>query len=170
MKEIKFIDWSHQIDGVWEVILPYWQTERGVNFEGLNRNIYPEEFQSFFNRTPVDSFSYSKEGALRGFHADFNEKLIQILYGKMQFAIYDCRPPSKTFGNHLEFIVRHDELRQFLIPKFVANAHLALSKEILFSYKLSEDYCPAERQMVINYKDVPVNWLISNPIVGERDQ
>lgn len=169
MSEIKFINWSHKIEGVWEVILPYWLSSRGVNFEGLNRNKYPEPFKPFFDKTPVDSFSISVEGSLRGMHTDPNYKLIQLLYGRMQFVIYDDRENSPTKGNALNFIVRSDEARQFLVPPYVYNGHLALFKEICFSYKLSEGYFPPEQQKVLNYRKVPVDWYISNPILSERD-
>lgn len=169
MSEIKLIDHSEKISGVWEVILPYWESNRGANFEGLNKDKYPSQFKPFFDKTPVDSFSVSVEGSLRGMHADPNYKLIQLLYGRMQFVVFDQRKYSSTMGNALEFIVRYDECRQFLIPPNVFNGHLAIYKEIVFSYKLSEGYFPPEQQQVLNYKKVPVQWLIQNPILSERD-
>ncbi len=166
-----FIDHTEVIRGLWEVKLPKYSDIRGSDFEGLNRHKYPDAFKPFFDKTPVDSFSISTRNVLRGFHGDFmNYKLIQILDGKIQFVVIDSLEDSRTFGNSLEFIVAAKENRQFLLVPGIVNAHLVLSDKCIFTYKLSEDYAPPERQIHIKWNKYKLPWRTNNPIMSERDR
>ncbi len=163
-----------EIEGLIEVHLGYHTDSRGINFEGLNPELYPAEFNDFLAKTPVDSFSLSKSGVLRGFHGDIeNDKLIQVLSGIVQFVVYDARANSPTSQKYKEFLIGSEfpynaRPRQFLIPKGVLNAHACLSAHAVFSYKFSKGYVHPESQLQHLWSSYR-GWLIANPILSERD-
>ena len=153
-----------EIDGLIVYKIDKFQDERGFN----------SEIHRFYgNYTPVehwlfDSFSCSKKNVLRGAHYDNkNDKLIQCLYGKIQFVAFDARSKSPTYKNAFSIILDYKNPTQIYIPVGVANAHLCLSDECVFYYKWSHGYTP---QKTKKWNEISVDWLTDKPILSDKDK
>jgi dTDP-4-dehydrorhamnose 3,5-epimerase len=157
------------IDGVLKIELDYYSDNRGINFEGYNKELYRKLHPIFEEKDfIIDSFSRSRMNVLRGFHGDTKTyKLIQVLFGKLQFVMIDKRI-GKTKGNIAQFYLDSEKPTQILIPAGVVNAHLCLSQECLFSYKLSCPYVDISEQVHVPWHTF-INWDTGFPILSDRD-
>lgn len=143
------------------------------DFRGENMEIFGK---GYYNLTPtefvVDSISRSTRGVLRGFHGDRHAwKLIQCLYGSVYFVVIDVRPESSTRNVVKSFNLNDKNRLQVLVPAGCVNAHLCISDECLFSYKLTYGYVKPEEQIHIKWNDPVYNvfWPIKTPILSQRD-
>ena len=152
---------------------------RGENFEGYSEERYSEIFSTSKNWSEgknkfiTDSFSKSRKDVLRGFHGDsICWKLIECLKGSIYFSVVDTRPHSRTFGNHICLPLTEHNRYQVLVPSGCVNAHLCLSDECLFHYKLTGGYVPQQAQIHVKWNDPEygVYWPIKTPILSQRDQ
>lgn len=150
---------------------------RGENIEGYNKT----EFDKIINQYTslgkidflVDSFSFSKRDVLRGFHGDKqNHKLIHVLMGSVYFCVIDLRENSQTYNKVFTQILNDKNRLMVLVPAGCVNAHLVMSENCVFSYKLSQNYVNIENQLHVRWNDSQYNikWPISNPILSERDK
>ncbi len=151
---------------------------RGENMESFNPSYYEKigqfipEFKNEL-RFVTDSLSFSTRNTLRGFHGDSKcWKLIQCFKGSIHFVVLDTRENSLTYGKHVAFSLNDKERLQVLVPKGCVNAHLCLSDECVFSYKLTDAYVSPEDQIHIKWNDprFEIFWPISNPITSLRDK
>ena len=122
-----------------------------------------------------DKFSLSKKNVLRGLHGDNKTwKLVSCPYGKFLLVVVNCEKNSKDYLKWKSWILSHKNGIQILIPPNYANAHLCLSKECLFHYKLSYEglYLDAKEQFSIRWNDpkININWPIKKPILSSRDK
>ena len=122
-----------------------------------------------------DKFSLSKKNVLRGLHGDNKTwKLVSCPYGKFLLVVVNCEKNSKDYLIWKSWILSHNNGMQILIPPNYANAHLCLSKECLFHYKLSYKglYLDANEQFSIRWNDPKINikWKIKKPILSKRDK
>lgn len=170
MKGTKIIE-SSRIQGLLEIKLGAHYDFRGVNFEGYNEELYAS-LHPFFKSVKFyhDSFSRSKKNVLRGFHGDAkNHKLIQPLFGRIQFVVLDLRPDSPTKNHAVDYILESNIPTQIMVPAGCVNAHLCLSDECVFAYKLSVGYTPQENQMSVKWDRYFFKWATRYPILSERD-
>lgn len=159
---------SEHIKGVLLVRLEAKFDRRGFNMEGYNQEKYAAA-HPFFKKVkfPVDSFSHSRKGVLRGFHGDTKtHKLIQVLDGKIQFALIDKRAGGQD--KMMNFYLDADNPMQILVPAGVVNAHLCLSDTCVFSYKLSQQYVDIKDQIHVSWTK-NYHWKMSEPILSPRD-
>ena len=143
---------------------------RGTNFESFNKFRYHHEgiTQSFI----VDSISTSRKHVLRGIHGDYRTtKLISCLYGTIFFVVIDWRPESPTYKDFITITLSDRNKQQVLVPPGCGNAHLVMSDECVFSYKLDQ-YYDRESQFTLKWNDDRFNipWPIKHPILSERDR
>tara|TARA_R110000824_G_scaffold61457_9_gene163484 strand:- start:3389 stop:3889 length:501 start_codon:yes stop_codon:yes gene_type:complete len=122
-----------------------------------------------------DKFSHSRKHVLRGFHGDERTwKLISCVYGDIFLAIVDNRRDSDTYLKVETFIISDRNKLQVLVPPGYGNAHLVLSDDAVFHYKLAYDgeYSDVDLQFVIKWNDprLKVEWPINNPILYGRDR
>ena len=142
---------------------------RGENVETFNEESYKYLVTSQF---VIDSISRSTKGVLRGFHGDkFAWKLIQVLYGSVHFVVIDFRPESNTHMCVETFNLNDKNRLQILVPAGCVNAHLCMSDECLFHYKLTHGYVKPDDQIRLKWNDpsIDVWWPIDNPITSYRD-
>lgn len=158
------------IEGL-KVIQPEFHEDyRGTNFESFNKFSYHHESitQSFI----VDSISTSRKHVLRGIHGDYRTtKLISCLYGTIFFVVIDWRPDSDTYGDYITMTLSDRNKQQMLVPPGCGNAHLVMSDECVFSYKLDQ-YYDRDSQFTLKWNDDRFNipWPIKHPILSERDR
>jgi dTDP-4-dehydrorhamnose 3,5-epimerase len=112
-----------------------------------------------------DSVSVSSKNVIRGLHYDLAmSKLVQVLRGKIWDVIVDVRSGSLTYGTWQGFYLSDFNHRQLYIPRGFAHGFLALSDEVVFSYKHGALYDPA-RERAIRWDDPTL--AIAWPLVGE---
>ena len=141
---------------------------RGTNFESYNAS----DYYQIPNQFVVDSISTSRKHVLRGIHGDHRTtKLISCLYGTIYFVVLDCRSGSKTFHQWQAFTLSDRNKHQVLVPPGFGNAHLVMSDECVFSYKLDQHY-ERSSQFTLRWNDDQFNiyWPIKHPILSERDR
>lgn len=148
---------------------------RGENCETFNKEIYHKLMSEYVPSNidfVTDSFSFSTKNVLRGFHGDKKTwKLIQCLKGNVYFVVIDMRLDSQTYMKHDSFSLNEKTRLQILIPNGCVNAHLCMSDECIFNYKLSENYVDQQNQLSIKWNDPKYNiwWPITTPILSKRD-
>jgi dTDP-4-dehydrorhamnose 3,5-epimerase len=157
-----------ELEGV-KLIKPIvYEDFRGTNFEAYNE----KEYYVTSNRFVVDSISTSSKHVLRGIHGDHRTtKLISCLYGTIYFVVLDKREDSKTFNQWVSFTLSNRNKHQVLVPPGCGNAHLVVSDECVFSYKLDAHY-DRSTQFTIKWNDpmYDIYWPIKHPILSERDR
>ena len=152
-----------------------WRDYRGENCETYDETVFTQllaqnniEDVKFI----IDSLSFSRQNTLRGFHGDTkNWKLIQCLKGEIYFVVIDVNPCSPTFNNIETFDLNDKSRTQVLVPPNCVNAHLCISDECIFFYKLSHNYVEQIDQIHVKWNDPKYNvfWPINNPILSLRD-
>ena len=156
------------LDGVKLIKPTVHEDYRGTNFESYNAS----EYYKIPNQFVVDSISTSRKHVLRGIHGDHRTtKLISCLYGTIYFVVLDCRSGSKTFHQWQAFTLSDRNKHQVLVPPGFGNAHLVMSDECVFSYKLDQ-YYERSSQFTLRWNDDQFNiyWPIKHPILSERDR
>lgn len=156
------------LEGVKLIKPTIYEDYRGTNFESYNAYNYYVVPNNFV----VDSISTSRKHVLRGIHGDNKTtKLISCLYGTIYFVVLDCRQDSKTYHQWQSFTLSDRNKHQVLVPPGFGNAHLVMSDECVFSYKL-DHYYDRDSQFTLHWNDDRFNiyWPIKNPILSERDR
>ena len=99
------------------------------------------------------------------------KKLIQCLYGSILLGVADLRKDSPSYLNTRLYLLNDKNRHQILVPQGCINGHLVLSDTCVFSYKQTEIYSGAEKQISVRYDDPWLNipWSIDNPILSTRD-
>ena len=145
---------------------------RGTNFESYNKVAYMDAGMYPMPEFVVDSISTSRKYVLRGIHGDDKTtKLISCLYGTIFVAVIDNRYSSRTFRTYETFTLSDRNKHQLMIPPGCGNAHLVMSDECVFSYKLDQ-YYDRDSQFTIKWNDpmYDIPWPVKNPILSERDR
>jgi dTDP-4-dehydrorhamnose 3,5-epimerase len=85
--------------------------------------------------------------------------------------VIDLNPQSPTFNNVESFNLNDKSRTQILVPPKCVNAHLCMSEECIFFYKLSHNYVGQEHQLHVKWNDpkYDIFWPIENPILSLRD-
>ena len=151
------------------------EDERGVFFESFNKKIFEEHIGKPIDFVQ-DNVSVSKKWVLRGLHYQkgihAQAKLIQVLKGEALDVVVDLRKDSKTFGKHFTVIISSTNRKSIFIPKGMAHGFLALSEEVIFTYKCDNYYnYMAEGGILYNDMDLNIDWEISadKAILSKKD-
>ena len=120
-----------------------------------------------------DSVSVSSKNVIRGLHYDFAmSKFVQVLRGKIWDVIVDLRRSSPTYLRWQGFYLSEHNHRQLYIPAGFAHGFLALTDDVVFSYKHGALYDPA-REGAIRWDDpaLAIAWpLAGEPRVSAKDR
>jgi dTDP-4-dehydrorhamnose 3,5-epimerase len=146
-----------------KVIIPdVYEDDRGFFKETYNAGRY--KAAGIVDDFVQDSVSVSSKNVIRGLHYDpAMSKLVQVLRGKIFDVIADVRDGSPTFGTWQGFYLSELNHRQLYIPPGFAHGFLALSEDVIFSYKHGALYDPG-REKAIRWDDPTL--AIAWPIVG----
>ena len=157
------------LDGVRKIIPSVFEDHRGKYVETYNIDDYGKNgIDINFVR---DDISTSAKNVLRGIHYDLKTwKLIQCMYGRIYFVVVDMRKDSKQYLQWQSFSLSDQNRHQVLVPPGFGNAHLVLSDECIFHYKMSEYYDP-ENEICVKWNDPKLNifWPVNNPILSKKD-
>lgn len=119
-----------------------------------------------------DSVSRSKRNVLRGMHYDFRmAKLVQVLAGEIYDVIVDMRDGSPTYKRWQGFELTAANHRQLYVPAGFAHGFLALTDDVVVSYKQSAEFDPAHER-VLSWRDAQtaIRWpLAGPPILSAKD-
>lgn len=120
-----------------------------------------------------DSVSFSSKNVIRGLHGDRSmSKLVQILRGKIFDAIVDLREDSPTYRKWQGFYLsEHNHLQLYIPPGFL-HGFIALTDDVIFSYKHGALYDPA-REFSVRWDDpsLAIDWpLVGTPRISAKDQ
>lgn len=152
------------------------EDERGCFFESFNSLTFKEKTGLSVDFVQ-DNQSTSKKGVLRGLHfqqGDFQQaKLVRIVKGKALDVIVDLRDNSPTFGQHYQAILSEENQTQLFIPRGFAHGFLALTDDVVFSYKCDNFYSKeSEGGIIYNDPDLKIDWMLDDLefIISEKDQ
>jgi dTDP-4-dehydrorhamnose 3,5-epimerase len=160
------------IDGLVEIVPAVYQDDRGwfselYKLDQFTKHGLPYTFIQ-------DNQSFSRKGVVRGLHMQLEPhgqaKLVAVLSGKVLDVVVDLRPGSRTFGQvhycHLDS-ERHNML---MVPDGFAHGFAALEDSIFF-YKCTNLHRP-ESEIGLRWNDpeLKIDWLVSNPIISEKDR
>ena len=161
------------IEGLFIITYDVFKDSRGYFFESWNKNkLIDININIDFLQ---DNVSVSKKNVLRGLHFQRNsfsqEKLVQVLKGKVIDVIVDLRKDSNSFKKHEKIILKENDNKMILIPKGCAHGFISLEDQTIFSYKCS-NYYNKKNDVTLNWndQDIGIDWSIENPIISEKDQ
>lgn len=122
-----------------------------------------------------DNFSHSQKGVIRGLHYQLTPKaqgkLVRVLKGKIIDVAVDIRRNSPTFLKSVAVELSDENNNMLFIPAGFAHGFVALSDEVKFLYKCTEEYSKEhERGIRFDDPDININWRVSDPIVSEKDR
>lgn len=123
---------------------------------------------------PQDNFSHSIKGVIRGLHYQLapkaQGKLVRVIKGKILDVAVDMRRNSPTFLKSVTVELSDENNRMLFIPAGFAHGFVALSDEVDFLYKCTEEYSKEhERGVRFDDPEININWGVSNPIVSKKD-
>ena len=159
--------------------------EFDIPVHGDNRGWFKENFQkekmvplgfpaSFFAEGKLqNNVSFSRQGVLRGLHAEPWDKYISVAdNGKVLGAWVDLRA-GDSFGHVYQTEI--DASKGIFVPRGVANGFQVLSETVSYSY-LVNDYWALElkpKYAFVNYADptLGIEWAdVANAEVSEADK
>ncbi len=123
-----------------------------------------------------DNHSLSlKRGTVRGLHLQrepwAQAKLVSVLRGEIFDVVVDLRPNSKTFGEHLTFLLTAKEGEQLFVPIGFAHGFMTLCDDTEVIYKVSALYNKeSEAGIHFNDPDLSIQWPALEPSLSEKDQ
>jgi dTDP-4-dehydrorhamnose 3,5-epimerase len=144
---------------------------RGFFVETWNRRRYCEAgLDADFVQ---DNLSMSRRGILRGLHFQNPSpqgKLVSILQGEVFDVVVDVRRSSPTFGQSHGLSLSGENKRQIYIPPGFAHGFQVLTETVLFHYKCTAYYAPAD-ELTIRYDDpdLAIAWPLPNPVLSDKD-
>jgi dTDP-4-dehydrorhamnose 3,5-epimerase len=119
-----------------------------------------------------DNVSVSKRHVLRGLHGDRRmAKLIQVLRGEAFDVLVDVRTGSPTYGRWEGFSLTEHNHAQLYIPAGCLHGFMAMTDDVILSYKQSATYNPAH-EFCVRWNDPVLNiaWpSASEPRLSAKD-
>ena len=145
--------------------------KRGFFLEGYRKNRF---FDEGINIDFIqENHSFSIYGTIRGMHFQENaeqDKLINVVNGKIFDVAVDIRQNSPTFGQWQGVILDGEKCYSFFIPKGFAHGFCVLTQNAHLVYKVSSYYAPKlEKSFRWNDPYVNITWPIKKPILSEKD-
>lgn len=123
------------------------------------------------------ALSYNYPGALRGLHAEPQDKFITLIRGSIFVAIADIRPESKTFGKTVTFLIDQSNplkpRRTLIVSKGLANSFMTLGDEPAeYFYAVTDTYKTSEGKRSIRWDDPDLNieWPEGRKIISKADR
>ena len=118
--------------------------------------------------------SVSKKNVLRGLHFQVRKpqgKLISVLKGEIFDVSVDLRKKSKTYGKYFSVRLSEKNCTSVFIPPGFAHGFLALKKENIICYSLTEYRSPKdERSLKYNDPKMKIQWPSKKPKISLRDK
>lgn len=146
---------------------------KSIDFRGfVIENFQKKQISNFKLNFVQDTISFSNKNVLRGLHGDNSTwKLVSVIIGEAYIIVANNDKKSKMYRKWIALTVSKKNLYQILIPPKYALGYLALSKDILVSYKQTS-YYGEYKQFTIKYNDKDFNfkWPNRKFKLSKRDQ
>lgn len=149
--------------------------ERGYFMKTFEASEFKKHGIEFENAEDITSFSH--KGVLRGVHFQTRhsqEKLVRVLHGEAWDVAVDLRENSPTYGEWRGFYLSEENKLSVYIPSGFAHGFLALSDDVIFSYRCGHLYEPLyDTGILWNDKDLGIDWpldKVDKLIISEKDQ
>lgn len=158
------------IGGTYLLELDFFSDQRGsltkiFTETSLVENGLPTHFPEHF-------FSVSKQGVLRGMHAQKGHtecgKFIYVSNGRVLDVVLDIRPDSPTFKQFFSTELSADNHRAIYVPKGCLHGFLALEDNTHTVYFQTEMRDPS-LECGVRYDSFDMDWGMATPIVSDRD-
>jgi len=157
-------------DAVKLFIPDVFEDDRGFFKETYNAKRYKDA--GLIDDFVQDSVSFSAKNVLRGLHYQPGmSKFVQVLRGKIFDVVVDIRDGSPSRGDWQAFDLSEHNHYQLYVPDGFANGFLALTEDVIFSYKHGSLY-DSTREGAIRWNDptLSIAWpLTSEPKVSTKD-
>ena len=145
--------------------------KRGFFMETFNSKVYSD---NGINVNFVqDNHSRSSKNILRGLHYQLNhaqDKLIQVIRGKIFDVAVDIRVGSSNFGKWVGVELSEENNRQLFVPKGFAHGFCVLSDIVDVTYKCSDFYAPQDEYGVLwSCPELGVDWPVTEPVLSQKD-
>ena len=169
---MSFIFEATELKGLIKITPQAFPDDRGVFWESYRRSEFVEH--GITAAFVQDNVSISTKGVLRGLHFQKEPhaqgKLVSVIRGTVLDVVVDVRPESPTRGRYLKFELTGDGGTSLYVPPGFAHGFVVLSDEVIFTYKVTADYCPtAEDGILWNDETLDIDWQIDDPIISEKD-
>ncbi len=120
-----------------------------------------------------DNHSRSKQGTLRGLHAQRNNpqgKLVRAVEGEIFDVAVDVRRGSPTFGQWVGEMLTAENFRQLYVPAGFIHGFCVVSESAQVEYKCTALYDQEDEYSVAwNDPDIGIEWPIATPLLSARD-
>lgn len=160
-----------KLDGVRMFYPDVFEDDRGFFKETYSFDKY--NALGLTDRFVQDSVSFSSRNVIRGLHGDPEmSKLIQVLRGKVFDVVVDLRRSSPTFRKWQGFYLSEYNHAQVYVPKGCLNGFMALTDDVVFSYKHGAHH-DASREVGVTWNEptLGIAWpLVGEPRVSMKDQ
>ncbi|MGX7042753.1 dTDP-4-dehydrorhamnose 3,5-epimerase family protein [Leuconostoc holzapfelii] len=164
------------IPGMLEFDLPVHGDNRGWFKENFQKEKmvplgFPETF--FAEGKLQNNVSFSRQGVLRGLHAEPWDKYISVADGGQVLGAWVDLRAGDSFGHVYQTVI--DASKGIFVPRGVANGFQVLSDTVSYSY-LVNDYWALElkpKYAFVNYADptLGIEWAdVANAEVSEADK
>lgn len=136
-----------------------------------------QEFQPQKMSRPIVQASLSstkRRGTLRGMHYQLppsrEDKLVQVVCGRIYDVAVDLRPKSETFLDHFGLELSASEPRAIFIPAGCAHGFLTLTDDCRVLYMMTDFYDPAlSRGLRWNDSRLNITWPSLPLEIFQRD-
>ena len=148
--------------------------DRGFFLQTYQRQVYEESGIPY--DFVQDNQSLSKKNVLRGLHLQKGKyaqgKLVSVSFGHVLDVAVDLRENSHTFGQWVSYHLSAENGHQLYIPRGFAHGFMALSDQVVLSYKCDNYYHQASECSIQAYdRDLNINWGIDlkDAIISHKD-
>ena len=94
-----------------------------------------------------------------------------MIKGEILDVALDLRTNSRTFGKYYKILLSEKNGLSIYVPAGFAHSYLALDKENIVYYKLSNYYNPKKESGIVwNDKNLKIKWPIKNPRISKKDR
>jgi len=117
----------------------------------------------------------ARAGQLRGLHFQraphAQDKLVQVIAGRIFDVAVDIRPGSPTLGRWVGIELGADQPRLIFVPRGFAHAYLTLTDDCAVLYKVSAYYAPdAEGGLAWNDPALAIDWPLPAGEISTNDR
>ncbi len=165
---------STSIDGLFEVQTKIIPDERGSVMEAYRESDYIKSGLPSLNGRLQVNAPLSLKGALRGIHAEYAHKFIQVAQGKIFAVIVDLRKGSTMAGQWLSFELERGQ--GLFVSKGLGNSFQSISDEpSIYIYHFEKEWIPNMVGVSCNPLDPDLNipWPIAagqGMIISKKDK
>lgn len=163
-----------EIEGLYTVTFKVIPDARGSIMESYRESEFlATGLPSLGNRPQVNA-TQSVKGAVRGVHAEFAHKFLQIAAGKAYAVIVDLRKDSPTAGKWLDFELERGQ--GLFVSKGLGNSFQSISEEpSIYLYYFEEEWTPTMPGVACNPLDpeLGISWPIKENegmIISDKDR